>query len=657
MQPEYSPRPATPCSNFSAKDKQIQAEAITEEDDDPAPKTLPTKANGRETSSMQAQQLPTPAQTIQEFPSPLKKLTPSTPLLGQTPISGNFLEQTTEDAIEEEGNAPGPGTSKTPPSPTRVNDGARSNMQAEQLSTPVQTIQNVSSPSMPLTPSVSLFGQTPIGGDLMGQAKGTFEEVWLLREGKQNKRTMVYSKMLQTMKDELTNRGRSGHAQSPGGPEHPLEWSLTQWITHFKATAAEGKKVTLAKVINTIFIHLWREKLEREVEMMACLRKRKHQPRGRAASRILDHMTSGNDNQGGGSESNVSRAKEKDIRSQISTKVSRGKKLIPVIAEGGLGVLLSRNIWEIAKSTEKHNADHVVGPLQKNEQVKMLLRALEPQVQHVMITGKSDVDGFQDELAKILSPEEIEEAMAWPHFAWEKDHVTEDQLKIAVDGLIGWFNEQIQKDLPARNDVPMGSKHKAPHNSHDDDHGKGDYPWVTMGKASFPLRSLLTLLGGNWIDNWLIWTAMSLVDRPGWTEVQDVITLPQDKFTLWGKNIKGKRRHRTARGDSLSIHLCPLSLDGLHFTLLEVNDQNKMIYYYDSMGRNSNMSELKQNLQVHHMTWKCQCGLTFSGPAQSVELQVQAHAQPATGGQFELQASHVLSSETTPVWASRGQLE
>ena len=98
-----------------------------------------------------------------------------------------------------------------------------------------------------------------------------------------------------------------------------------------------------------------------------------------------------------------------------------------------------------------------------------------------------------------------------------------------------------------------------------------------------------------WLSCWDITAALNMTDRPASVKLGLSVPLHEehtnsentphpnplgrwreqiDEYRCQGKNDLGGPR----------VYLCPLNFHTNHFTLLEINEQTKMIYHYDSMA-------------------------------------------------------------------------
>ncbi|KAF2187985.1 hypothetical protein K469DRAFT_99732 [Zopfia rhizophila CBS 207.26] len=105
---------------------------------------------------------------------------------------------------------------------------------------------------------------------------------------------------------------------------------------------------------------------------------------------------------------------------------------------------------------------------------------------------------------------------------------------------------------------------------------------------------------GEWFDRWLLMAGMTMLDKPYFVRYGYSIPLDQsERFGRYGKMrqvsrpLAGWRRKvevfrnkaQKEQGEEIClVYFCPLNCNDNHFTLLEINEQEKMIYHYDSMA-------------------------------------------------------------------------
>lgn len=103
------------------------------------------------------------------------------------------------------------------------------------------------------------------------------------------------------------------------------------------------------------------------------------------------------------------------------------------------------------------------------------------------------------------------------------------------------------------------------------------------------------LRSGEWLNCWHIAAALEMTDRPMFVQLD--ISIPLHKrdvngkftpisnaFRRWRGKIDEHRRKCKNDVERPQVYICPLNLNENHFTMLEINEQEKMIYHYDSMA-------------------------------------------------------------------------
>jgi hypothetical protein len=106
------------------------------------------------------------------------------------------------------------------------------------------------------------------------------------------------------------------------------------------------------------------------------------------------------------------------------------------------------------------------------------------------------------------------------------------------------------------------------------------------------------LCPGKWLDCWTINVAMALSDKP--THVRFGISIPLEDEQLmeierplkrWFETIANHQQEaRETSGRTAALaHFCPINHNN-HFTLLEINEREKVIQHYDSMAEPGTIS-------------------------------------------------------------------
>lgn len=100
---------------------------------------------------------------------------------------------------------------------------------------------------------------------------------------------------------------------------------------------------------------------------------------------------------------------------------------------------------------------------------------------------------------------------------------------------------------------------------------------------------------GKWLNDEIINLAMSISDKPDSVVYGYSVPLDADRksrttrpsgrpLAAWGQRVNRLReKSRNAFGKAISlVYYCPLNHRNAHFTLLEINDQERSIRHYDS---------------------------------------------------------------------------
>jgi hypothetical protein len=102
------------------------------------------------------------------------------------------------------------------------------------------------------------------------------------------------------------------------------------------------------------------------------------------------------------------------------------------------------------------------------------------------------------------------------------------------------------------------------------------------------------LCSKEWLNYWDIAAALEMTDRLVFVrlglsvplykkEVNGEATPLSNPLRRWRKKIDDYRCEGKNDPEGLQVYICPLNINADHFTLLEINEQTKMIYHYDSM--------------------------------------------------------------------------
>ncbi|KAH9204557.1 hypothetical protein DL95DRAFT_451598 [Leptodontidium sp. 2 PMI_412] len=148
------------------------------------------------------------------------------------------------------------------------------------------------------------------------------------------------------------------------------------------------------------------------------------------------------------------------------------------------------------------------------------------------------------------------------------------------------------------------------------------------GNDSVIVNGAVDLSGGvfdrlrsrEWLNCWDIAAALEMTDRPVFVhlgvsiplhrkDANGEVTPISNPFGRWRKEINGYMRRDMNDLERPQVFICPLNINANHFTLLEINEQTKMIYHYDSMA-------------THRIIYR-----TYSPAERRMELWSDGHTQ------------------------------
>jgi hypothetical protein len=105
------------------------------------------------------------------------------------------------------------------------------------------------------------------------------------------------------------------------------------------------------------------------------------------------------------------------------------------------------------------------------------------------------------------------------------------------------------------------------------------------GGVEISCRTFNELRTGKWLDNWMVFAGIQMSDKPCFVNYGQSIPLGRTgmrhahrPLAGWRKRIESLPQHR----QNILVHFCPLNVNGNHFTLLEINERESVIYHYDS---------------------------------------------------------------------------
>ena len=127
------------------------------------------------------------------------------------------------------------------------------------------------------------------------------------------------------------------------------------------------------------------------------------------------------------------------------------------------------------------------------------------------------------------------------------------------------------------------------------ENSRDDTDFIIVNGVELSCSMLDRLRTRKWLKCWDIGTALEMADRPVFVKLGISIPLHKEDvngevapipnpFRRWRKKIDDYRRKCENDLKGQQVYFCPLNINGNHFTLLEINEQTKTIYHYDSMA-------------------------------------------------------------------------
>ncbi|KAH6662961.1 hypothetical protein B0J14DRAFT_684879 [Halenospora varia] len=229
-----------------------------------------------------------------------------------------------------------------------------------------------------------------------------------------------------------------------------------------------------------------------------------------------------------------------------------------------LGILFDPNIWSYAKGSNE-NVDKIAALFQADPQKIELLSILDKQVELLVKEGRPDLSRFLDE------------------------PVPQGCLDTAIDLVVEGLGRVLGKH-------PLGE----------------DDSVMVNGAVEFSYGVLDRLRNREWLNCWDIAAALEMTDRPVFVQLGPSIPLHKndvngevipisDPLRRWRKKIDDYKRKGKNDLEQPQVHICPLNMNANHFTLLEINEQTKMIYHYDSMASQKIISRKMKSSLVRRM--------------------------------------------------------
>ncbi|OKL55222.1 hypothetical protein UA08_09507 [Talaromyces atroroseus] len=247
-----------------------------------------------------------------------------------------------------------------------------------------------------------------------------------------------------------------------------------------------------------------------------------------------------------------------------------GKRLRELVEKIGLGILISPKIWDYTKR-KGPQFNQLVKDFRADTQRLLLFQILAPQVERLVHKGCTDPEALYGALreSNLVSEDELQEMKA--KYQPQSGSTSAVTLSKAVDRLTSQVSAQVfnKQKLDANDTISIN------------------------GSVELSVDLFARLQAGKWLDSWALMAAMHISDRPDFVRYGESVPLDtigrhgqprsiKQPFQAWVKQIAVFRKE--AEGSTPLIFYCPVNHNNSHFTLLEVNDSEKVIRHYDSLA-------------------------------------------------------------------------
>ncbi|TVY80732.1 hypothetical protein LSUE1_G005970 [Lachnellula suecica] len=380
--------------------------------------------------------------------------------------------------------------------------------------------------------------------------------------------TEIHSRILTAVRPSLY--GTSATTTAAERPDSlwiassPTTWSASMWINMLEAGHARFKEVTILNMIEWMGASEWYDAELQQAEK-APPRTKRGTLRKRLATIVLDKYlkevystapTEGTDNRT--SADNEDRLLSLDAagiqtrilntrRKRLNKIFHKGRTLRKLVQMTHLGILFDPDIWSFAKAS-KGEVDKIAARFQEDSQKMKLLSILDEQVKLLAEEGRPDLSRFLDSLAlhSIILSEEVSSLRA--EYGLEREPVPQGYLDTALDR------------------VAKGIGHALGKHMLDD------------------IDSIIDIAAALEMTNRPVSVRLGLSIPLHKEDANGAVTPISNPLRRWRKKIDDSKCGDKNGGEGLQVYLCPLNVNTDHFSLLEINEQTKMIYHYDSMA-------------------------------------------------------------------------
>ena len=128
----------------------------------------------------------------------------------------------------------------------------------------------------------------------------------------------------------------------------------------------------------------------------------------------------------------------------------------------------------------------------------------------------------------------------------------------------------------------------------------------------------------EWLNCWDIAAALEMIDRPVFVrlglsvplhrkDTNGEVTPVSNPLRHWRNKIDDYRCEGKNDFEGQQVYICPLNVNVDHFTLLEINEQTKVVYHYDSMASHAIIRRKAKSTPVRRV-------VEVSGIGQTVQM-------------------------------------
>ncbi|CZR68400.1 uncharacterized protein PAC_18299 [Phialocephala subalpina] len=374
--------------------------------------------------------------------------------------------------------------------------------------------------------------------------------------------TKVHSRILSTLRPSLGGTpATTAVAERPDSmwiTSSSTTWSASMWIKMLEAGHARSKEVTILNMIEWMGASEWYDaELEQAEKAPPPTKHNEDRPSSLDSAgiqkRILDTR-----------------------RKRLSNIFHRGRTLRKLVQMTRLGILFDPDIWSYAKAS-KENVDKIATLFQADPQKMELLSTLDEQVE---LLAKGD----RTSLASLTHLNHIPSYHQKKSQAYEQSTVSKEHTLMQPQEPVpqGCLDTAIDRAIEGIGHV-LG-KHSL---------GEDDSIMIN-GAVELSCGVFDRLRSKKWLKCWDIATALEMTDKPVFVKLglyplyekdtNGEVTPLSNPLRRWRKKIDEYRREGENDLEGPQVYICPLNVNANYFTLLEINEQTKMIYHYDSMA-------------------------------------------------------------------------